>query len=107
MCSQRVSASIKKTKEHHWRNLMINYSNERNRRDLGFVWLLVGLVFLFSGFSGGTVFLLLGAVWLATSNGKGLHLFQNRPENMHALLKKITISLLVLASVILILNTIP
>ena len=87
--------------------LMINYSNERNRRDLGFVWLLVGVVFLFSGFSGGTVFLLLGAVWLATSNGKGLYLFQNRPENMHALLKRITLLLLILASVALLLNAIP
>jgi len=87
---------------------MVNYSNERNRRDLGFVWLLVGLVFLFSGFSGGTVFILLGMLWLATSiNEKGLHLFRNQPENMQTLLKRITISLLVLASVVLLLNAIP
>ena len=87
---------------------MVNYSDERNRRDLGFVWLLVGLVFLFSGFTGGTVFILLGVVWLATSiNEKGVHLFQNRPENMHALLKRITILMLVLASVVLMLNAIP
>jgi len=87
---------------------MVNYSNERNRRDLGFVWLLVGLVFLFSGFSGGTVFLLLGGIWLATSiHEKGIHLFQNRPENMNTLLKRITILLLILASVVLLLNAIP
>ena len=87
---------------------MVNYSNERNRRDLGFVWLLVGLVFLFSGFSGGTVFILLGVVWLATSmNEKGVHLFQNSPENMNTLLKRITILMLVLASVVLLLNAIP
>ena len=87
---------------------MVNYSDERNRRDLGFVWLLVGLVFLFSGFSGGTVFILLGVVWLATSmNEKGVHLFQNSPENMNTLLKRITILMLVLASVVLLLNAIP
>jgi len=87
---------------------MVNYSNERNRRDLGFVWLLVGLVFLFSGFSGGTIFLLLGAVWLATSiHEKGVHLFQDSPENMNTLLKRITILMLVLASVVLLLNAIP
>ena len=87
---------------------MVNYSDERNRRDLGFVWLLVGLVFLFSGFTGGTVFILLGVVWLATSmNEKGVHLFQNSPENMNTLLKRITILMLVLASVVLLLNAIP
>jgi len=86
---------------------MVNYLNERNRRDLGFVWLIVGLVFLFSGFSGGAVFILLGVIWLVTSDGKGLRLFRSKPENMRTLLKGTTFLLLALALMILLLNAIP
>jgi hypothetical protein len=86
---------------------MVNYLDEKNRRDLGIVWLIAGLIFLFSGFSGGTVFLLLGIVWLASSNGRGLALFHDRPDEMRSLLKRVTIGLLILAAVILIANAIP
>lgn len=86
---------------------MVNHFNEKNRRDLGIVWLIAGLIFLFSGFSGGTIFLLLGAVWLASSNGKGLTLFRNNPEDMRSLLKVTTIGLLILGFVILVMNSIP
>jgi hypothetical protein len=86
---------------------MVNYTNENNRRDLGIVWLIAGLIFLFSGFSGGTIILLLGVVWLGSSGGKWLVLFRDKPENMRTLLKAITIGLLALASVILVLNAIP
>ena len=86
---------------------MVNYLNEKNRRDLGIVWLIAGLIFLFSGFSGGTIFLLLGIVWLASSNGRGQVLFHDRPDDMRSLLKKVTIGLLILAAVILIANAIP
>lgn len=86
---------------------MINYYNEKNRRDLGIVWLIAGLIFLFSGFSGGVIFLLLGIVWLASSNGQGLLLFRNKPNDMSDLLKRATIGMLVLASVVLIANAIP
>ena len=50
---------------------MVNHFNEKNRRDLGIVWLIAGAIFLFSGFSGGIIFLLLGVVWLASSDGRG------------------------------------
>lgn len=86
---------------------MVNYLNEKNRRDLGIVWLIAGLIFIFSGFSGGTIFLLLGIVWLASTNEKGSSLFHNNPENMRTLLKRTTIGLLLLASVVLISNAIP
>jgi hypothetical protein len=86
---------------------MVNYFNEKNRRDLGIVWLIAGLIFLFSGFSGGIIFLLLGGVWLASSDGKGLTLFRDKPDDMSALLKRVTIGMLVLASIILIANAIP
>jgi hypothetical protein len=86
---------------------MVNYSNEKNRRDLGIVWLIAGLIFLFSGFSGGTVLLLLGSLWLASSNGRGLTLFRDQPDSMSALLKGVTIGLLILAIVVLIVNAIP
>jgi hypothetical protein len=86
---------------------MVNHFNEKNRRDLGIVWLIAGLIFLFSGFSGGSIFLLLGAVWLASSNGKGLTLFRNNPNDMRFLLKGTTIGLLILASVVLVVNSIP
>ncbi|MFL7870012.1 MAG: hypothetical protein AB8I58_14375, partial [Anaerolineales bacterium] len=76
---------------------MVNYSNEKNRRDLGIVWLIAGLIFLFSGFSGGTILLLLGSLWLASSNGRGLTLFRDQPDSMSALLKGVTIGLLILA----------
>ena len=85
---------------------MVNHFNEKNRRDLGIVWLIAGAIFLFSGFSGGVIFFLLGAVWLATSNGKGLVLFRDNPDNMRTLLKGTTIGLLVLASVVLVANAI-
>ena len=86
---------------------MVDYFNEKNRRDLGIVWLIAGLIFILTGFSGGTILLLLGAVWLASSNGKGLSLFQDKPEDMRTLLKGTTIGLLVLASIVLIVNAIP
>ena len=86
---------------------MVNHFDEKNRRDLGIVWLIAGLLFLFSGFSGGIIFLLLGTIWLATSDGKGLKLFRDKPDDMNILLKKATIGLLILASVILVANAIP
>lgn len=86
---------------------MVNYSNESNRRDLGIVWLITGLIFLISGFSGGSIFLLLGLLWLASSNGKGLTLFRDKPDNMRALLKITTVGLLILASIVLVVNAIP
>jgi len=86
---------------------MVNHFNEKNRRDLGIVWLIAGVIFIFSGFSGGTVFLVLGVVWLASSDGKGLSLFRDKPDNMRTLLKGTTIGLLVLASVLLVANAIP
>lgn len=85
---------------------MVDYLNEKNRRDLGIVWLIAGLIFLFNGFSGGTVLLFLGAVWLLTSNEKGVILFQDNPENMRTLLHRGTIGLLVLTTIVLIVNVI-
>lgn len=86
---------------------MVNYVNEKNRRDLGIVWLIAGLIFLFSGFSGGTIFLVLGILWLASTSGKWLILFRDKPDDMSILLKRVTTGLLVFASVILIANAIP
>ena len=86
---------------------MVNYTNENNRRDLGIVWLIAGLIFLISGFSGGSIFLLLGMLWLASSNGKGLGLFRDKPDDMQTLLKITTTGLLILASVALVMNAIP
>ena len=86
---------------------MVNHFNEKNRRDLGIVWLIAGAIFLFSGFSGGIIFLLLGVVWLASSDGRGLALFRDKPDNMRALLKGATIGLLALALIILVANAIP
>ena len=86
---------------------MVNHFSEQNRRNLGIVWLIVGVVFILSGFSGGFIFLLLGIMWLVTSDGKGLALFRNEPVSMQNLLQRATIGLLVLASVILVANAIP
>ena len=86
---------------------MVNHFSEKNRRDLGIVWLVVGLIFLFSGFFGGSILLLLGILWLVTSDGKGLQLFREKPDAMRALLKRTTIVLLILASIILVMNAIP
>lgn len=85
---------------------MVNHFNEKNRRDLGIVWLIAGVIFLLSGFSGGFVFLFLGVVWLASSDGRGLALFRDNPDHMRSLLKGTTIGLLVLASVVLVVNAI-
>ncbi len=86
---------------------MVNHFNEKNRRDLGVVWLIAGSIFLLSGFSGGAVFFLLGTVWLVSSNEKGQALFRDKPEGMRTLLQGATIGLLVLASIILVANAIP
>jgi hypothetical protein len=88
-------------------NSMVNYTNENNRRDLGIVWLITGLIFLMSGFSGGTVLLMLGMVWLASIHEKGLALFRANPNDMSMLLKITTIGFLILASVVLVANAIP
>jgi hypothetical protein len=85
---------------------MVNYSNEKNRRDLGIVWLIAGMIFILSKFSGGVILLVLGLVWLASSNGRGLILFRDKPDDMSILLKRATIGLLILTSVILIANAI-
>lgn len=85
---------------------MVNYTNENNRRDLGIVWLLAGLIFLISGFSGGSIFLFIGILWLASSNGRGLTLFRDNPDYMRTLLKIATIGLLILASVVLLINAV-
>jgi hypothetical protein len=85
---------------------MVNYTNEKNRRDLGIVWLIAGMIFILSKFSGGAILLVLGLVWLASSNGRGLMLFRDKPDDMSILLKKATIALLILTSVILIANVI-
>jgi hypothetical protein len=86
---------------------MVNHFNEKNRRDLGIVWLIAGTIFLASGFSGGVIIFLLGIIWLASTNGKGLRLFRDRPEDMRTLLKVTTIGLLILASFVLVANAIP
>jgi len=86
---------------------MVNYLNEKNRRDLGIGWLIAGLIFLFSGFSGGVILLLLGILWVASSDGKGLVLFRDKPDEMGILLKRVTIGLLILALVTLVANAIP
>lgn len=86
---------------------MVNYTNENNRRDLGIAWLIAGAIFLISDFSGGSIFLLLGLLWLASSNGKGLMLFRDKPNKMRILLKVTTIGLLLLAAVVLVVNAIP
>lgn len=86
---------------------MVNHFNKRNRRDLGIVWLVVGLIFLFSGFSGGFIFLVMGALWLASSNERGASLFSAQPDHMRTLLTGATVVLLLLALVILLANAIP
>jgi hypothetical protein len=86
---------------------MVNYLSEKNRRDLGIGWLIAGLIFLFSGFSGGMILLVLGILWLATTDGKGLMFFRDKPEDMGIKLKRLTIGLLALATVVLIANAIP
>ena len=86
---------------------MVNHFDEQNRRNLGVVWIIVGFVFIMGGFSGGFIFLLLGVLWLVTSDGRGLKLFRSEPDNMRTLLQRTTVGLLVLASVVLIANAIP
>ena len=85
---------------------MVHHFNEQNRRDLGIVWFIIGLVFLVSGFSGGLVFLVLGVAWLASVMGEGLELFRAQPDSMRTMLKTITTVLLGLAIVILAINAI-
>jgi hypothetical protein len=85
---------------------MVNYTNENNRRDLASSgWSPVD--FSHERLFRGTIFLLLGITWLASSNGKGLTLFRDKPDGMRILLKGTTIALLILAFVILVLNAIP
>lgn len=86
---------------------MVNYSSEKNRRDLGIVWVIAGAIFIFSGFSGGIGLLLLGFIWMITSNQQGVKLFQDKPDNMRTILQWVTVGLLVLTSAILIINAIP
>lgn len=85
---------------------MVRHFNEKNRRDLGIVWMAVGMIFLSSGFSGGAVFLILGFAWLASVIGEGLELFRAKPEPMRNILKNFTIVLLGLGIVLLSINAI-
>ena len=85
---------------------MLNYLDKKNRRDLGIAWLFAGVIFLVSGFSGGTVLILLGVLWLASANGRGLLMFHDNPDAMRNLLRRLTIGLLVLASLTLLVNAI-
>ena len=85
---------------------MARHFNEKNRRDLGIVWVAVGVIFLFSGFSGGVVFLILGFAWLASVVGEGLELFRAKPVPMRNTLKNFTVVLLGLGIVLLSINAI-
>ncbi|GAB4426798.1 MAG: hypothetical protein Kow002_15940 [Anaerolineales bacterium] len=80
--------------------------NERNRRDLGIVWFIIGLIILLSGFSGSMVFFILGTVWLASSSGSGLEWAREHPGLMKTGLLGITIFLILLALYFLTLNVI-
>ena len=80
--------------------------NERNRRDLGIVWFIIGLIILLSGFSGGMVFFLLGLVWLFTASGGGLEWAREHPDLMKTSLLGATIALVLLAFYFLTLNII-
>jgi hypothetical protein len=71
--------------------------NERNRRDLGIVWFIIGLIFLIGGLSGGIVFFLLGLIWLATARGEGLEWAREHPGLMKSGLLTVTIALTLLA----------
>jgi hypothetical protein len=85
---------------------MARHFNEQNRKNLGIVWLVIGMVFLATGFSGGLVFFILGGIWLATVVGRGLQLFRSKPDYMRTMLKNLTTGLLGLALVILSFNAI-
>jgi hypothetical protein len=85
---------------------MVHHFNEQNRRDIGIVWLIIGCLFLFCGFSGGLVFFLLGGTWLASALGGGPGLFRLKPNFMLALLKIVTVVLLGMGAFILFLNAI-
>lgn len=80
--------------------------NERNRRDLGIVWFIIGLVFLIGDFSGGMLFFLLGLIWLATARGEGLEWARENPGLMKSGLLVVTIALTLLALYLFIQNII-
>lgn len=71
--------------------------NERNRRDLGIVWFIIGLIILISGFSGGLAFFVLGTVWLLTASGSGLEWARANPNMMKTSLLSATVALILLA----------
>ena len=80
--------------------------NERNRRDLGIVWFIIGLIFLISGLSGGMLFFLLGLIWLASAKGEGLEWAREHPGLMKSGLLAVSITLTLLAFYFLIRNII-
>jgi hypothetical protein len=80
--------------------------NERNRRDLGIVWFIIGMIFLISGLSGGMLFFLLGLIWLASAKGEGLEWAREHPGLMKSGLLAISIALTILAFYFLIRNII-
>jgi len=80
--------------------------NERNRRDLGIVWFIIGLIFLISGLSGGMLFFLLGLIWLASAKGEGLEWAREHPGLMKSGLMAVSIALTILAFYFLIRNII-
>lgn len=80
--------------------------NERNRRDLGIVWIIIGLIFVISGFSGGLVFFLLGLIWLASTKGNGQEWARENPGLMKTRLLVVSITLILLAFYFLIRNII-
>ncbi len=80
--------------------------NERNRRDLGIVWFIIGLIFLISGLSGGMLFFLLGLIWLASAKGEGLEWAREHPSLMKSGLLAVSIALTILAFYFLIRNII-
>lgn len=80
--------------------------NERNRRDLGIVWIIIGLIFAISGFSGGLVFFLLGLIWLASTKGNSQEWAREHPRLMKTRLLAVSIILILLAFYFLIRNII-
>jgi len=78
--------------------------NERNRRDLGIVWFIIGVIFLISGLSGGVLFFFLGFIWLASARGDGLEWAREHPSLMKSGLLAISIALTLLAFYFLLRN---
>lgn len=86
----------------------MNTGRRNNRsRLLGIAWLVIGLILVVAGNAGGWVFLIIGLVYLASSTERGVLWIAENPKLARGILVGLTVFLILLVAVLVLTNYAP